>query len=173
LSAIPSTLHSTSEWIAQVTVAGTVSAMLQRTPRLLFGDPPTKKIKAIPELDTLELADYKKRDRAAEPGAHSFEQQERKCVRSMSTGTPHSRSCDRSITDRSYLPRHVVFRSITRRWLAFETSTTWYVFANLKRPQPDAAVSNASTFESRSWAIFRASGFPYVARKLAILSYDK
>jgi hypothetical protein len=156
-----------------VTVAGTVSAMLQRTPRLFFGDPPTKKIKAIPELDTLELADCKKRDRAAEPGPHSFEQQELKCLRSTSTGTRHSRSCHRSITDRSCLPRHVVFRSITRRWPAFETSTTWYVFANLERPQPDAAVSNASTFESRSWAIFRASGFPYVARKLAILSYDK
>jgi hypothetical protein len=39
--------------------------------------------------------------------------------------------------------------------------------------QPAAAVSNASTFESRSWAIFRALGFSYGARKLAILSYDK
>jgi hypothetical protein len=111
-----------------VTVAGTVSAMLQRTPRLFFGDPLTKKIKAIPELDTLELADCKKRDRAAEPGPHSFEQQELKCLRSTSTGTRHSRSCHRRITDRSCLPRHVVFRSRTRRWPAFETSTTWYVF---------------------------------------------
>jgi hypothetical protein len=156
-----------------VTVSGTVSAMLQRTPRLFFDDPPTKKIKAIPELDTLEFGDCKKRDRAADPGPHSFEQQELKCLRSTSTGTRHSRSCHRRFIDRLYLPRHVVFRSITRRWPAFETSTTWYVFANLERLQPDAAVSNASTFESRSWAIFRASGFPYVARKLAILSYDK
>jgi choline dehydrogenase-like flavoprotein len=38
---------------------------------------------------------------------------------------------------------------------------------------PAAALSNASIFESRSWAIFRALGFSYGARKLAILSYDK